>query len=110
MTYAWNFGYSTTGTGVSPSHSYATAGIYNVCLTVNDSYADLASACTLSGRSSMTRQEDLSPAAAGSGRHCEHMQLMPRWRAKLPSALSPSIRKVPICPPAPPSSSSRSLD
>ncbi len=47
LTYAWNFGDGTTGTGVSPSHSYAAADIYNVCLTVNDGYANSAPACTL---------------------------------------------------------------
>ncbi len=36
LTYAWNFGDGGTGTGVNPSHSYATAGNYTVSLTVND--------------------------------------------------------------------------
>jgi PKD repeat protein len=34
--YAWDFGDGTTGTGVSPSHSYASAGEYQVSLTVTD--------------------------------------------------------------------------
>jgi PKD repeat protein len=34
--YAWNFGDGTTGTGVKPSHTYATANTYNVTLTVTD--------------------------------------------------------------------------
>jgi PKD repeat protein len=34
--YAWNFGDSTTGTGVSPTHTYAAGGTYNVTLTVTD--------------------------------------------------------------------------
>jgi PKD repeat protein len=35
-TYAWDFGDGTTGTGVKPNHTYATAGTYNVSLTVTD--------------------------------------------------------------------------
>jgi len=34
--YAWDFGDGTTGSGVSPSHAYATAGTYPVTLTVTD--------------------------------------------------------------------------
>ncbi len=35
-TYAWNFGDGTTGTGVSPTKTYASAGTYNVSLRVRD--------------------------------------------------------------------------
>ena len=35
--YAWNFGDTTTGTGVNPSHTYAAGNTYLVTLTVTDS-------------------------------------------------------------------------
>ena len=34
--YAWDFGDSTTGTGATASHTYSSAGTYNVVLTVTD--------------------------------------------------------------------------
>jgi len=36
VSYAWDFGDGTTGTGVTPSHDYSTAGTYTVILTVTD--------------------------------------------------------------------------
>ena len=47
LTYAWDFGDSSSGSGVMPSNSYAAAGIYTVCLTVNDGLLDSAPACTM---------------------------------------------------------------
>ncbi len=38
ITYAWEFGDGTTGTGISPSHTYADNGTYLVKLTVTDTY------------------------------------------------------------------------
>jgi len=36
LTYEWNFGDETTGTGVTPSHTYHKTGTYTVTLTVKD--------------------------------------------------------------------------
>jgi len=37
LTYLWNFGDGATGSGVAPTHTYATAGTFTVTLTVSDS-------------------------------------------------------------------------
>jgi PKD repeat protein len=37
LTYSWDFGDGSTGSGVNPMHTYAAAGNYTVTLTVNDS-------------------------------------------------------------------------
>jgi PKD repeat protein len=36
LTYSWDFGDGATASGVSPTHTYAAAGIYTVTLTVSD--------------------------------------------------------------------------
>ncbi|HOZ37849.1 MAG TPA: BspA family leucine-rich repeat surface protein [Anaerolineaceae bacterium] len=47
LNYDWDFGDGSTGTGVIPAHTYAEAGVYTACLTVNDGAVDSAPACTL---------------------------------------------------------------
>jgi RHS repeat-associated protein len=44
--YAWNFGDGGTGSGAAPFHTYATAGTYNVVLTVTDNLGAQGSAST----------------------------------------------------------------
>jgi probable HAF family extracellular repeat protein len=44
LTYAWTFGDGGTGTGVSPTHSYADNGVYPVTLVVTDTKGAASSA------------------------------------------------------------------
>ena len=46
LTYSWNFGDSSTASGVTPTHTYAAAGTYTVKLTVTDTSNLSASAST----------------------------------------------------------------
>lgn len=46
LTYHWDYGDDTTATGISSTHSYPTAGIYDVCLIVNDGTVDSTQVCT----------------------------------------------------------------
>ena len=42
MSYEWDFGDSSTGTGINPTHTYAAGGTYTVTLVVNDGTVDSA--------------------------------------------------------------------
>ncbi len=46
LTYAWAFGDGATGTGVSPSHTYAADGVYTVSLVVTDSKGNVSAPAT----------------------------------------------------------------
>ena len=46
LTYYWDFGDGNTGSDVTPCNLYAEAGIYNVCLIVNDGTVDSQEVCT----------------------------------------------------------------
>ncbi|WP_084461211.1 M30 family zinc metallopeptidase [Curvibacter gracilis] len=46
MTYQWNFGDGTTGSGANVTHTYTTPGTYTVSLTVRDSAGASASSST----------------------------------------------------------------
>lgn len=47
LTYNWNFGDSNTGTGQSPTHTYADNGIYTVTLIVNDGTTNVIDTLTV---------------------------------------------------------------
>ncbi|WP_287899930.1 PKD domain-containing protein [Arthrobacter sp.] len=53
VSYAWTFGDGTTGTGVTPSHTYSAPGVYTATVTVTDNRGGTASA---------SKQLDLSNA------------------------------------------------
>jgi uncharacterized protein YjdB len=46
LTYAWDFGDGTTGTGAAPDHSYAIDRVYNVTLVVTDALGMKSAAAT----------------------------------------------------------------
>lgn len=46
LTYSWDFGDGSTGTGAMPSHTYRDNGSYTVSLTVSDGYASNATSRT----------------------------------------------------------------
>ncbi len=67
--YAWNFGDGSTGTGATPTHTYATGTTYNVTLTVTDNQGatgtvtQLGHRCT--GRGHAVRDRLVRPHGRG---------------------------------------------
>ena len=50
LTYAWNFGDGTSGSGVKPTHAYTANGDYNVSLVVKDTHDAASGASTTLAR------------------------------------------------------------
>ena len=66
LTYAWTFGDGMTGTGASPSHTYASGGTYTVALTVTDAGSPPQSA-TASTTATITPVLDARIFTTGNG-------------------------------------------
>ena len=60
LTYIWNFGDGATGTGVTPSHTYATPGTYTVTLAVTNQDG-------LTGATRTSATVQVTPAVTGLG-------------------------------------------
>jgi len=45
LTYVWSWGDGTSSTGAFPSHTYANAGFYTICLTITDSTGCTSTFC-----------------------------------------------------------------
>jgi len=70
MTYQWNFGDGSTGSGANVTHTYSAAGTYTVSLTVQDSAGASASSSTtlsiLAGSSGNSLSVDCSGINCGA--------------------------------------------
>lgn len=63
LTYQWDFGDGSNGTGVNPSHTYKAGGTYTVTLIVNDGKVDSAPSTTTA---TITEVNDAPLANAGA--------------------------------------------
>lgn len=66
LTLSWDFGDGSTGTGAAPAHTYASAGTFNVTLTVTDPAGLYAAAQTTATVSAALKIAITSPAAGAS--------------------------------------------
>ena len=71
LTYAWSFGDGATGTGSTPTHTYAANGTYTVSLVVTDANGDVGAAATttatVSGIVTVPTTGSLTVSAATTG-------------------------------------------
>ena len=65
LTYVWDFGDGSTGTGVNPTHAYTSGGTYTVTLVVNDGKVNSDPSTTTAD---ITEVNDLPVADAGPDR------------------------------------------
>jgi len=88
LTYAWDFGDGTRGSGVAPSHTYATSGVHLVTLTVTDA-GGLASApdsttATIAGAGPVV-------VLAGAGNIAKCTNDRDEWTARLLDAFADRV-------------------
>ena len=68
LTYAWNFGDSSTGTGVKPTHTYSAVGLFTVTLTVDDGRTGTNTASTTATVAALTPAvSDFNPKSGTVG-------------------------------------------
>jgi PKD repeat protein len=63
LTYAWNFGDGTTGTGVTPSHAYASPGTFTATLVVTDGNDESAPVTAVVSIADLPQVVSISPAS-----------------------------------------------
>uniref|UniRef100_UPI0024948C86 PKD domain-containing protein n=1 Tax=Cellulophaga baltica TaxID=76594 RepID=UPI0024948C86 len=66
LTYAWNFGDGTTATTANPSHTFTTAGTYDVTLTVTDDGTPSLSSSEAAITITVTAPANQAPTAVAS--------------------------------------------
>jgi len=66
LSYAWSFGDGSTGSGVAPTHLYATVGTFTATLTVNDGTVDSTPVSTTVQVANLAPSVALTSPAAGS--------------------------------------------
>ncbi len=77
LTYAWNFGDGAAGTGVSPSHTYGTAGQRTVTVTVSDGTATDSTTRQVTASSTAQAALQYVGAAATDGNRSTHTVTVP---------------------------------
>jgi PKD repeat protein len=85
VSYNWNFGDGTTGSGVAPSHSYNTDGIYHVTLEVTDATGATDSAMTTA---------TIAPIARGADVFLTRLNVPGRVNAKVGKTTSRKIMAI----------------
>ncbi len=90
LSYLWDFGDGSTGTGVAPGHAYAVSGTYTVSLVVNDGEFDSAAA---SGAVTVSDPVDQSDGAALYTANCVGCHGGP-WSGPAVDSSLPGLRRV----------------